>query len=368
MADSLSMNYTRVRQVLECGGKAKRRHRFQDVRPGRQSGVALRFPPHSKTLTRTCPHLAGSWSQCAICESKLPMNRSHCRQVLDCGDGVREVTALIAPESPRTQTCATTPRRPKAATPKTPSPHSKTLARGPKLRAPMRIQSWTWRLPMNPPVLRATTSHETNGCWYTTTCSYFRGNRERGRPASEFAQRLAGVDLAARRRRTRSRDDCATPRSGSRMVLLLRHPVPHDGGNHMNDKPSAALLLTSMKTSSAFKPKHVYLVANGDLRLSANQKCWPAQAKWKPPRSGLCRPKAGKSSALTPGTNQEARVHDSQKMGMEVSGRSTQTPLSSSPNPSGSTASICCPDSSPIAAPSSPSPIGAAPGPGWWAC
>ena len=24
-------------------------------------------------------------------------------------------------------------------------------------------------------------------------------------------------------------------------------------------------------------PKQVYLVANGDLRLSANQKCWPAQ-------------------------------------------------------------------------------------------
>ena len=33
-----------------------------------------------------------------------------------------------------------------------------------------------------------------------------------------------------------------------------------------------------MKTPAALKPKHVYLVANGDLRLSANQKCWPAQA------------------------------------------------------------------------------------------
>ena len=29
---------------------------------------------------------------------------------------------------------------------------------------------------MNPPALRATTSHENSGSWYTTTCYYFRGN------------------------------------------------------------------------------------------------------------------------------------------------------------------------------------------------
>src|SRR5438309_11066918 len=34
-----------------------------------------------------------------------------------------------------------------------------------------------------------------------------------------------------------------------------------------------------MKQQPALKPKHVFLVANGDLRLSANQKCWPEQAK-----------------------------------------------------------------------------------------
>src|SRR5512132_1104550 len=34
-----------------------------------------------------------------------------------------------------------------------------------------------------------------------------------------------------------------------------------------------------MKLGTASTPKQVYLVANGDLRLSANQKCWPAQAK-----------------------------------------------------------------------------------------
>src|SRR6185436_2554645 len=33
-----------------------------------------------------------------------------------------------------------------------------------------------------------------------------------------------------------------------------------------------------MKPPVALKPKQVYLVANGDLRLSANQQCWPAQA------------------------------------------------------------------------------------------
>ena len=33
------------------------------------------------------------------------------------------------------------------------------------------------RLSMNPPALRATTSHESNGSWYITTCCYLRGNR-----------------------------------------------------------------------------------------------------------------------------------------------------------------------------------------------
>lgn len=34
-----------------------------------------------------------------------------------------------------------------------------------------------------------------------------------------------------------------------------------------------------MQTASPLKPKQVYLVANGDLRLAANQKCWPEQAR-----------------------------------------------------------------------------------------
>lgn len=34
-----------------------------------------------------------------------------------------------------------------------------------------------------------------------------------------------------------------------------------------------------MNQPKPISPKHVYLLANGDLRLSANQKCWPEQAK-----------------------------------------------------------------------------------------
>src|SRR3984957_8154267 len=32
-------------------------------------------------------------------------------------------------------------------------------------------------------------------------------------------------------------------------------------------------------TTNPLPVKHVYLMANGDLRLSANQKCWPVQAE-----------------------------------------------------------------------------------------
>jgi hypothetical protein len=34
-----------------------------------------------------------------------------------------------------------------------------------------------------------------------------------------------------------------------------------------------------MKTITPLKPKHVYVVSSGDLRLAANQQCWPEQAK-----------------------------------------------------------------------------------------
>ena len=34
-----------------------------------------------------------------------------------------------------------------------------------------------------------------------------------------------------------------------------------------------------MTKSPTLKPRHVYLMVSGDLRLSANQQCWPEQAK-----------------------------------------------------------------------------------------
>jgi hypothetical protein len=67
------------------------------------------------------------------------------------------------------------------------------------------------------------------------------------------------------------------------------------------------------------KPRHLYLLANGDLRLSANQVCWPEQAKME----------ATLTRALAAEGWQVVRAHpfdpakrhgfiDSQKFGMEV--------------------------------------------------
>ncbi|HTL55748.1 MAG TPA: hypothetical protein VL361_08710 [Candidatus Limnocylindrales bacterium] len=74
-----------------------------------------------------------------------------------------------------------------------------------------------------------------------------------------------------------------------------------------------------MKAASKLKPKQVYLMSNGDLRLSANQKCWPEQAKME----------ATLGKALKAAGWRVVRAHeydatkqhgfiDSQKMGMEV--------------------------------------------------
>ena len=41
----------------------------------------------------------------------------------------------------------------------------------------------------------------------------------------------------------------------------------------------SAIKLEPLIQATTLKPRQVYLVANGDLRLSANQKCWPAQAR-----------------------------------------------------------------------------------------
>jgi hypothetical protein len=67
------------------------------------------------------------------------------------------------------------------------------------------------------------------------------------------------------------------------------------------------------------KPKHVYLIANGDLRLSANQKCWPEQAKMEAALERALRAEGWR--VLRGHPFDKVKQHgfiDSQKMGLEV--------------------------------------------------
>lgn len=73
-----------------------------------------------------------------------------------------------------------------------------------------------------------------------------------------------------------------------------------------------------MKTTT-LKPNQVYLVASGDLRLSANQKCWPEQAKMEATLTSALAAEGWKVIRAHP--FDKARQHgfiDSQAMGMEV--------------------------------------------------
>ncbi|HEY3863343.1 MAG TPA: fucose isomerase [Verrucomicrobiae bacterium] len=71
--------------------------------------------------------------------------------------------------------------------------------------------------------------------------------------------------------------------------------------------------------SRTLPPKHAYLMANGDLRSSANQKCWPVQAKME---ALLAKSLKNEGWNLVRAHKFDpARKHgfiDSQKMGMEV--------------------------------------------------
>jgi hypothetical protein len=73
-----------------------------------------------------------------------------------------------------------------------------------------------------------------------------------------------------------------------------------------------------MKNKS-LSPKHVYLMASGDLRLSANQQCWPVQAKME---SLLTQSLAAEGwTCVRAHPFDPAKGHgfvDSQKMGLEV--------------------------------------------------
>ena len=74
-----------------------------------------------------------------------------------------------------------------------------------------------------------------------------------------------------------------------------------------------------MKSHTSLKSRQVYLMANGDLRLSANQTCWPEQVKME---TALAKAlKAERWSIVRAHTFDKAKQHgfiDSQKMGLEV--------------------------------------------------
>src|ERR1043166_6951260 len=74
-----------------------------------------------------------------------------------------------------------------------------------------------------------------------------------------------------------------------------------------------------MKTPAPLRAKHVYLMSSGDLRLSANQKCWAEQAKMETALSKTLRAEAW--NVVRAHAFDKQKQHgfiDSQKMGMEV--------------------------------------------------
>ena len=74
-----------------------------------------------------------------------------------------------------------------------------------------------------------------------------------------------------------------------------------------------------MTTATTLKPKQVYLMSNGDLRLSANQKCWPEQAKMETTLGKAL--KAHGRTVVRAHPYDKTKGHgfiDSQEMGMEV--------------------------------------------------
>ena len=74
-----------------------------------------------------------------------------------------------------------------------------------------------------------------------------------------------------------------------------------------------------MKTPAKLKPRQAYLVANGDLRTSANQKCWPEQARVEAILTRAFAQEGWKLVRAHP--YDKARGHgfiDSQKHGLEL--------------------------------------------------
>src|SRR5262245_52480237 len=75
----------------------------------------------------------------------------------------------------------------------------------------------------------------------------------------------------------------------------------------------------SSSNMQRLKPKHAYLLANGDLRLSANQKCWPEQAKMEAILGKALKAEGWTVVRAHPFDEQKQHGFiDSQEMGMEV--------------------------------------------------
>jgi hypothetical protein len=74
-----------------------------------------------------------------------------------------------------------------------------------------------------------------------------------------------------------------------------------------------------MKTMTSLAPKHVYLMTSGDLRISANQQCWPEQAKMEAALAKALKAEGWTIARAHPFDKQKQHGFiDSQKMGIEV--------------------------------------------------
>ncbi len=74
-----------------------------------------------------------------------------------------------------------------------------------------------------------------------------------------------------------------------------------------------------MKTVKPLASKHVYLVSSGDLRLSANQQCWPEQAKMEATLGKALKAEGWTVVRAHPFDKKKKHGFiESQKMGMEV--------------------------------------------------
>src|SRR5882762_7913328 len=74
-----------------------------------------------------------------------------------------------------------------------------------------------------------------------------------------------------------------------------------------------------MKSAARAKKTQLYLMANGDLRLSANQKCWPEQEKMERALTRAIEAESWRVVRAHPydRTKRHGFI-DSQKMGLEV--------------------------------------------------